>query len=183
VPPSKRVEAQSFGSWAVETKGGWAWIADAGTDQRRGAISKAGSRGDQREDRGGWKIEVARRMGRSKAPSRVLAKESSGSTGKGSTPSPQSSARGGGCGLEVEGGADLFEHEGPEQGFGRGAWSLGVNDPSIFARMSRPMPGRSLGWSQLAFAEPGANRLIARNVKDAPTNARVSRFDGIGRMQ
>jgi hypothetical protein len=60
--------------------------------------------------------------GSSSVCSAVWAEESSGSTGKGSTARPQSSERGGGCGLDVEeGGADLFEHEGPEQGWGLGA--------------------------------------------------------------
>jgi hypothetical protein len=122
-------------------------------------------------------------MGRSNVASGALAEESSGSAGKGSTPSPQSSALGGGCGLEVEGGADLFEHEGPLQGLGRGNGSLVVNDPSIW-KASRPMLGRSLGWSQLAaFAEPVANRLIARNVNDAPTIAFASRFGAISRIE
>jgi hypothetical protein len=118
-------------------------------------------------------------MGRSSVASGDLAEESSGSAGKASTPSPQSSDLGGGCGLEVEGGADLFEHEGPLQGLGWGNESLVVKDPSIW-KASRLMPGRSLGWSQLAaFTEPGANRLIARNVNDAPTIALASRFGGI----
>ena len=76
--------------------------------------------GIQREDRGGWKIEVASGVGSSKVSSTHRAEESSGSTGNGSTARPQSSERGGGCGLDVEGGADLFEHDGPEQGLGRG---------------------------------------------------------------
>jgi hypothetical protein len=65
-------------------------------------------------------MEVARREGRSMVHSATLADELSGSAGNGSTMRPQSSARGGGGGVEVVGGADLFEHEGPEQGFGGG---------------------------------------------------------------
>ena len=46
-----------------------------------------------------------------------------GSIAEISTPTPQSSDRGGGCGLDADigAGADLFEHDGPSQGFGRGA--------------------------------------------------------------
>jgi hypothetical protein len=45
------------------------------------------------------------------------------------------------------------------------------------------MVGRSVGWSHPASAEPGANRLIARNVNDAPTNALASGLGGIARIK
>jgi hypothetical protein len=121
---SNRGVTEPTGSRASGTDGPWA----------RSDREKAGSRGDQRDFRGGWKIEVERRMGRSNVASGALAEESSGSAGKGSTPSPQSSALGGGCGLEVEGGADLFEHEGPLQGLGRGNGSAHL----VAARWQNP---------------------------------------------
>ncbi len=127
---------------------------------------------------------VARRMGRSRSPRGALADESGGETGGGSAMTPQSSERGGGWGLEAEAGAgaDLFEHDGPLQGLGRGAWSV-VADPSIRIA-SRPMLGRSVGWSQLAaFAEPGASQAIARSVKDAPTITFASRIGRVARME
>jgi hypothetical protein len=128
---------------------------------------------------------LARRIGRSRSPSRGLAVESGGLIGRGSTMTPQSSARGGGWGTDVEvgAGADLFEHEGPLQGLGRGAGSVVVVDPSSRSE-SRLMLGRSLGWSQLAaFADPGAIKAIARNVKDAPTIAFISRIGRVARIE
>jgi hypothetical protein len=141
------------------------------------------SRGDQRDCRGGWKMEVAERAGRSRVLSGTLEDASGRSTGRGSTITPQSSARVGGGGVDVVGGADLFEHEGPEQGLGGGAWSVADDfDPSS-RKASRPIPGRSVGCSQPAFAEPGAIRLIARNVRDAPTIALTSRIGWVARME
>jgi hypothetical protein len=140
------------------------------------------SRGDQRDCRGGWKMEVLRRAGRSRVLSGALDDASGWSTGKGSTMRPQSSARGGGWGADVDGGADLFEHEGPEQGFGGGSWSEVAFGPSS-RKASRPIPGRSDGCSQPAFADPGAIRLIARNVNDAPTIALTSRIGRVARIE
>ncbi len=79
------------------------------------------SHGDQRGDRGGWKRGVARRTGRSRASARAQAVGSGGSIGGDSAARPQSSTRGGGDGADVGCGAELPEHERPEQGFGGGA--------------------------------------------------------------
>ena len=65
-------------------------------------------------------MAMARRTGRSQASSRDRAVESGGLSGVESAARPQSSTRGGGVGADVGVGADLFEHEGPEQGFGGG---------------------------------------------------------------
>jgi hypothetical protein len=165
----------------LSKQGGWAGIVNAWVDPGRRAISSL-SRGDQRDCRGGWKMEVLRRVGRSRELSGTLDDASGRWTGKDSIMTPQSSARGGGWGADVDGGADLFEHEGPEQGFGGGSWSEVVFDPSG-RKASRPIPGRSDGCSQPAIAEPGAIRPIARNVKDAPTIALTSRIGWVARMK
>jgi hypothetical protein len=76
----------------------------------------------------------------------------------------------------VIGGADLFEHEGPEHGWGGGVcspWRGSGHAPS------RPIAGRSDGCSQPALAELGAFRRIAR---ESPANARTSHVAGIARM-
>ena len=119
------------------------------------------------------------RMGREGASSAVREDEPGGSTSEGSITTPQSSARGGGWGADVVGGADLFEHEGPEHGLGGGSWfDFGPSIP----KASRPIAGRSDGCSQPAVAEEGASRPAARSVRNAPASAFASRLGRVARM-
>ncbi len=120
------------------------------------------------------------RMGRAGASPAVQSDEPGGSTSEVSITTPQSSARGGGWGADVVGGADLFEHEGPEHGLGGGSWS--DFGPSSNPRASRPIAGRSAGCSQPAFAEEGASRPAARSVRNAPASAFASRLGRVARM-
>jgi hypothetical protein len=87
--------------------------------------------------------------------------------------SPHDSARGGTLGAAgVIGGADFPEHWGPSHGFGGGIGFESPVGPSA-RRASIPIPiaGRSPGCRQSARLEGGAQRPIARSVRNAPAPA------------
>lgn len=136
----------------------------------------------QREIRGGWKIEEGSWIGRPARHSRVLGPDPGRSTGQIPTSIARDSGSGVTEGAEVESGEEFPGQNAPVQGFGAGAGS--DFDPSRSSRIrSPPIVGRSAGWTQPARAVVGANRLVARSVKDAPTNAVASRLSPIVRME
>ncbi len=70
------------------------------------------------------------------------------------------------------GGADLFEHCGPEHGFGGGIVRGGFGS---IESPSRLMAGRSDGCSQPAWAVEVDNEPIARSVNNAPAQGTSDR--------
>ena len=119
----------------------------------------------------------AERTGRSRAASRGQTVGPSGSTAAVTAARPQSSERGGGDGADVGVGADLFEHEGPEQDLGTGARSVAPKSPlSRFTPPSMPMAGRSLTCPQSAWAAADEPKPITRSVMNAPAMAQTRRL-------
>lgn len=152
-------------------------------DRSQARYNPSSLRGDQRGSRGGWKMGSVERTARSRASSRGQTACPGGSTAGVAAARPQRSVRGGGVGAEVGAGADLFEHEGPEQGLGTGTGSETSTCPSSrFGPPARLMAGRSFVCPQSACATAGALRPIARSMMNAPAMAQTRRLSRNDRM-